>query len=165
MIKVVCNSSPIIALSIISKLDLLWELFDVYITSEVYNEITDNDNLNDFGRNELIEAVNNKHIKVYDIKDKEIINKLFGHFHKGELETIFAAKELGIKIVLIDEKSARTFAESLLLKPLGVLGILERAKELGKIDKAKSLIDTLRTNNFRISDSLYEKLLAKLNEC
>lgn len=33
MTKVVCNSSPIIGLSIIKKLELLWEIFDeVYIT-------------------------------------------------------------------------------------------------------------------------------------
>ena len=164
MIDVVCNSSPIIALSIIGKLDLLWELFNVYIAREVYNEIVNNNNLKGFGKNELEEAVNKKHIKIYDLHDKEIINKLFGHFHKGELETIFVAKELGTKVVLIDEKSARTFAESLLLKPLGVLGILERAKELSIIDKVKPFLDILRYNNFRISNSLYERLLNKLNE-
>lgn len=40
MIKIVCNSSPIIGLCIIKKLSLLWELFnEVYITEEVYREI------------------------------------------------------------------------------------------------------------------------------
>ena len=42
------------------------------------------------------------------------------------------------------------------LKPLGVLGILERAKELSIIDKVKPFLDILRYNNFRISNSLYE---------
>jgi predicted nucleic acid-binding protein len=32
MAKIICNSSPIIGLSIIDKLNLLWEIFDeVYI--------------------------------------------------------------------------------------------------------------------------------------
>ena len=40
MIRVVCNSSPIIALSKIGKLDLLWTLFDeVMIPEAVFEEI------------------------------------------------------------------------------------------------------------------------------
>ena len=40
MIRVVCNSSPIIGLSKIGKLDLLWTLFDeVIIPEAVFEEI------------------------------------------------------------------------------------------------------------------------------
>lgn len=47
MTKAVCNLSPIIGLSIIKKLDLLWELFDeIYITEEVYKEITIDEKIN-----------------------------------------------------------------------------------------------------------------------
>lgn len=61
MIKAVCNSSPIIGLSIIKKLDLLWEIFDeVYITEEVYKEVTINEKIRKIGSKELIEAVKNK---------------------------------------------------------------------------------------------------------
>lgn len=49
MIKIVCNSSPIIGLCIIKKLNLLWELFtEVYITEEVYKEIVQNNELRAF---------------------------------------------------------------------------------------------------------------------
>lgn len=37
--KAICNTSPIIGLSIIGHLELLWELFDIYIPQEVYNEV------------------------------------------------------------------------------------------------------------------------------
>jgi predicted nucleic acid-binding protein len=37
--KAICNTSPIIGLSIIGHLELLWELFDIYIPGEVYYEI------------------------------------------------------------------------------------------------------------------------------
>ncbi len=41
MIKVIVNSSPIIGLVKIGKLDLLWLLFDqIYIPTEVFKEIT-----------------------------------------------------------------------------------------------------------------------------
>lgn len=39
MIKVVCNASPIIGLSKIGCLNLLYEMFEVYIPKEVYSEI------------------------------------------------------------------------------------------------------------------------------
>jgi len=37
MMKVICNTSPILALSMIDKLHLLWDMFDVFIPLEVYN--------------------------------------------------------------------------------------------------------------------------------
>lgn len=57
MIKVMSNSSPIIGLSIIGQLRLLWEMFDVYIPCAVYNEIVCDKNDDDFGKRELENAV------------------------------------------------------------------------------------------------------------
>ena len=57
MIKVVCNASPIIGLSEIGHLNILYEMFDVYITKEVYNEILSGQEGSDTGSEELIEAV------------------------------------------------------------------------------------------------------------
>ncbi len=39
MIKAISNTSPIIGLSMIGQLELLWGLFDIYIPQEVYNEV------------------------------------------------------------------------------------------------------------------------------
>ena len=57
--KIVCNSSPIIGLSIICKLDLLWQLFDkVCISQAVYDEIVFHDNIkNTTGIVELEKAI------------------------------------------------------------------------------------------------------------
>lgn len=164
MISIVSNASPIIGLSMLGLLHLLWEMFEVYVPTEVYNEIVVDTPEETFGKNELIEAIKNGYIKLYEVNDKELVNKLYGHLHKGELETIIAAKELQLTYVLIDEKSARSFASSLFLKPIGILGILQRAKELNKIDKLKPYLDILRKNGFRISDNLYIELLKRAAE-
>jgi hypothetical protein len=58
MTKVVCNASPIIGLSILGKLDLLWELFEVLIPNAVYNEVVNLASENAMGRKELRGAVN-----------------------------------------------------------------------------------------------------------
>lgn len=86
MTKVVCNSSPIIGLSIIKKLDLLWEIFDeVYITEELYKEITIVEKIKKMGASELIEAIKNNHIKVYSVKNKMLVEQLYGRLHICEI--------------------------------------------------------------------------------
>lgn len=163
MIKVICNASPIIGLSSLDSLNLLYEMFEVYITREVYNEITSGKEDSGTGKKELIEAVEAGSIRLYEVKDSELVNKLYGHLHRGEIETVIAAREMGLTYVIIDEKSARSFAKTFFLKPIGVLGVLQRAKELNKISELKPYLDKLRGKGFRISDKLYNELLKE--EC
>lgn len=165
MIKAVCNSSPIIGLSIIKKLDLLWEIFDeVYITEEVYKEVTINEKIRKIGSKELIEAVKNKHIKIYSVKNKLLVEQLYGRLHRGELEVMVAAKELKIKRVIIDDRSARHFAETMLLRSIGLMGILLLAKEYKKIESVKKYLDILIENGFRMSVKLYNQILKSAGE-
>jgi predicted nucleic acid-binding protein len=164
MIKVVCNTSPIIGLSSIDKLDLLWKMFDTIIPKEVYNEVISGNETKISGKEELIKAVEEAKISIFAVEDQEFINKIYGHLHKGELEVIIGAKEQNIEVVIIDEKSARKFAKDLGLKPIGILGILKLAKLEGKIDKLKPCLDMLIERKFRISESLYVKLLMEVGE-
>ena len=71
--RIVCNSSPIIGLSIICKLDLLWQLFDeVFISEAVYNEIVFQDNIkNTTGIVELEKAILQNNISIYKVMNTE----------------------------------------------------------------------------------------------
>ncbi|MCB2361035.1 DUF3368 domain-containing protein [Clostridium estertheticum] len=165
MTKVVCNSSPIIGLSIIKKLNLLWEIFDeVYITDEVYKEITIDEKIKKTGSKELIEAIESDYIKVYSVKNKILVEQLYGRLHRGELEVMVAAKELEIKRVIIDDRSARHFAETMLLRTVGLMGILLLAKEYKKIESVKKYLDILIENGFRMSVKLYNEVLKSAQE-
>lgn len=165
MIKVVCNSSPIIGLSIIKKLDLLWDIFDeVYITEEVYREITIDEKIKRIGAKELSEAIKNKKIKIYSVKNKLLVEQLYGRLHRGELEVMVAAKELKIKRVIIDDRSARHFAETMLLRSIGLMGVLLLAKECKKIGSVKKYLDILIENGFRMSVKLYNQVLKSAGE-
>ncbi|MBU3114441.1 hypothetical protein [Clostridium lacusfryxellense] len=53
MVKVVCNTSPIIALSSIDKLNLLWEMFETIIPEEVYREVLSGNDTKTRGKDEL----------------------------------------------------------------------------------------------------------------
>lgn len=165
MIKIVCNSSPIIGLCIIKKLNLLWELFnEVYITEEVYREIVQNNELRHYGEQELINAVKDNKIIVYKVKNSELVEAMIGRLHRGELEVIQAARELGISRVIIDDRPARNRAKDMLLKPIGIIGVLQLAKKLEKIEEVKSYLDTLIQEDYRISKRLYLEALKMADE-
>lgn len=165
MIRVICNSSPIIGLSLIGKLNLLWEIFDeVIIPKEVYREVVEANSYNNYGAKELREAVEYGNIRVYNVKNKTLVDDLYGKLHRGEIEVIVAAKELKVTDVVIDERAARSFAEAMLLQSVGILGILIIAKKKGKIAELKTSLDLLMESNYRISKKLYENTLRKVEE-
>ena len=164
MNRAISNTSPIIGLSMLGHLELLWELFDIYIPQEVYNEVVVESSENAIGKSELRNAVAEGYIKIHEVQDQEFVKKAYGRLHKGELEVIVGAKEIGANIVIIDEKSARNFAEVLMLKPLGILGILKLAKAKGKIKELKPFLDLLVLNKFRISKKMINQLLIEVEE-
>lgn len=165
MTKVVSNSSPIIALSMIGHLSLLNELFEeVYLPAEVYREIVESQSIREHGKRELQESVEQGRFQIYQVQNEELVGKLYGRLHRGELEVIIGAKELGLEIVIIDEKSARRLADTLMLNSIGTVGLLLLAKRKEKIAEIKPYLDRLQSHNFRISTSLYKQVLLQAGE-
>ncbi|MBU3101545.1 MULTISPECIES: DUF3368 domain-containing protein [Clostridium] len=113
---------------------------------------------------ELYDAIEKGHIKIYHVKDELFINRFMGKLHRGELEVIAGAKELKLDYLLIDERSARSLAEALMLEPTGLLGILKFAKLSGVIGALKPYLDGLIENNYRISKKLYNGILLDVGE-
>lgn len=162
---VMCNSSPIIGLSGIGKLDLLWIIFEkVLIPEAVYNEVFKGQKNKRVGTEELHDAIEKGLIEIYHVKDELFVNRFIGKLHRGELEVIAGAKELNLDYLLIDEKSARSLAEALMLQPTGLLGILKFAKLSGAIETLKPYLDGLIENNYRISKKLYNGILLDAGE-
>lgn len=65
----------------------------------------------------------------------------------------------------MDERAARKIAKSLRLNVLGTVGLLIRAKQIGKISSLRDILDQLRDDaQFRISKSLYELALGTVGE-
>lgn len=80
------------------------------------------------------------------------------------MEVIIGAKELGIRTVVIDDRSARNLAEALLFTTIGVIGILLLAKRTQKITKVRPYLDDLVLGGYRISKKLYEGTLERAGE-
>jgi predicted nucleic acid-binding protein len=83
----------------------------------------------------------------------------------GEAAALSLAVEIRADAVLLDERRGYEVAVQLGLHPIGVLGILLRAKSAGLLPEIKPLIDELRHEaNFWISESLRGNILQLAGE-
>ncbi len=156
---IVADSSPLISLAIIDKLDLLEKIYEKIIVSEaVFKEISIE---NKPQKEKLIDFLENRVNKVNNNVAVSILNK---DIDIGEAESIVLALEQGIKLILIDDLKGRKYAEYEGLKIIGTLGLLLKAKEKNLINDIKSLLDILIENKIRIGKELYEIILEKAGE-
>ncbi len=156
MHKVVVNSTPLIILASIDKLEILKKLYGrVFIPNGVLNEISVKGDL----------KLGKEQIRKYDfIKVKEIRNQQTKKFfrtslHIGEVEVMILYDEIQANLCVIDDLLARKYAEHLGLIVTGTLGILLKAKQKGIISPLKPLLDKLIKNGFYIDDKLYDQIL------
>jgi predicted nucleic acid-binding protein len=159
MRKIVSNTTPIITLLTISKLELLQQIYgQIIIPKGVYEEIEQGKEkpfYTDLSKFEWIT------IKL--IKDREPI-KYLRDLDKGEAEVIVLANELQADLVIIDERLGREFAEYFNLKVTGTIGVLLKAKELGFIEKIKPLINQMIDSGIWLNKKLIDKILNIANE-
>ncbi len=157
--KIVVNSSPLIAFAILQKLNLLPILFtDILIPQAVYDEVTEHgkphaESLRVFAQGKVVSAQNQMAVQL-----------LTQDVDRGESEVIVLALENGITDVLIDDAKGRRFASLNGVNPIGTVGILLRAKQQGHIELIKPLLDLLIANRIRIGADLYTRALIRAGE-
>jgi len=158
---VVSDSTILIGLAKIGKLDLLKEIFyKVFIPKEVFKEVVERGKGKP-GYKTIKEAV---WIKTKPVKDKIQVAFLQGSLEKGEAEVLVLARELAADMILLDEEKARKSAVIAGFEIMGLLGLFILAKNLGLIHEVHPLIDKLMINKFRISDKIIEQTLKKAGE-
>ena len=141
MRKIISNTTPIISLLKIGKLNLLKELYGkIIIPFAVYQEIEegiDKPYYHDLTEIDWIEIV-----KINNPKSREY----FLDLDKGEAEVLILSKEQNADLVIIDEIMRRRYAKQLELSLTGTIGVLLKRKELNSI--IKSITDgTFRKRN------------------
>ncbi len=158
---VVCDSTVIIGLAKIGKLELLKQIFgEVYIPSAVFTEVA----VSGKGRNGAKEIAELEWIQKKSVKDKRIVEILLAEFGRGESEVLVLGKELNADLLIIDDERARTAAISANFQVIGLIGVLLLAKHQKLVSFIKPLLDELRAKNFRLSDRLIEKTLKLAGE-
>ena len=154
---VIADTTPIITLMKLQRLDLLEKLFDtVIVPNAVYEELTSNSNyLTEVQM--VVECPFLKRCAVSDRQSIKILREVVG-LDAGESEAIALAEENNADLLIIDERKGRRIAKQMELKITGTIGILLQAFDCKILSEEEilSCSERLRNSRIRISDSLFE---------
>ena len=159
MRKIVSNTTPILSLLKINKLNLLKKLYgQIIIPFAVYQEIENGKEKHYYQDLSSVDWIEIKKIKnpgsknfIFDLDD-------------GEAEVMILANEIDADLVIIDEIIGRRYAKQLDLKITGTLGVLLKAKKEGYILSVEELLTELTQKGTWLNPKLITKVLQIANE-
>jgi len=161
--KVISNSSPLIALSSIKELDLIRKLWGrIIIPRAVFTETVIAGKKKP-GSSQIPVACKSW-IKVTNVKNKQEVVALQAVLDEGEAEVITLGQEVKADLLLLDNKEPRLFARTLNLGVLGTIGIIKMAWRKGLVVDPVSKLQQLRQKGFWIEDVLFNKILSDLSQ-
>ncbi len=143
-VKAVTNSTCLIGLERIERLDILPQVFDtVFAPPAVAKEV----------RTSL------DWLRVQAVANPSVTIALRTQMDEGEAEAIALALELENVLLILDDKKARRVAQQMGMKVIGTVGMLLRAKRQGVIAEVKPILLKLTEANFRISQGIIQEAL------
>ena len=146
----VSNSSGLIALDQIGRLDVLNQLYGtVAIPRAVAQEIG---------------FAPPKWFSVRSVQNQNLVQSLRMSLGPGESEAIALAGECSAARVMLDDKKARRVARQLGLPVTGLLAILLQAKQQGFMTSIREVIAELTAVEFFVSESLIDETLRRAGE-
>jgi len=153
---IVSDTTPIISLLRVNRLDLLEKLFGkVIIPQMVHTELT----LNPLHQKEMETIESCQFLEVRPVHNQQAVKILMRatNLDIGESEAIVLTEEMSAQTILIDEKKGRRIAESMGLEIMGTVGILINAYHERFVSQHEAIncLDTMRLMGIRISDSIY----------
>lgn len=147
---IISDTSCFIILSNIGELELLHLVYgQIITTADIAEEF--GDKLPDW-------------VEIVAVKDKIRQQLLEMQIDKGESSAIALALETAESTLIIDDYKARKVAEQLGLAFTGTIGVLIKAKLIGKIDSIKPILKKIKDTNFRITSELENQALIEAGE-
>jgi uncharacterized protein len=150
-LNTISDSSPLIGLNAIGRLDLLRRMFhEVIVPPGVAQEILS------FSLPEWILVVPLPRSEANPLKQNNL--------GLGETEAINLSIQLRSERIILDDAAARSAATAQGLRVIGVLGILMSAKQQGLIRSIREDLDALKSASFHISPRIHREILARAGE-
>lgn len=118
-IKVVCDTSSLISISMINLVKKCLDIFDVIVPIAVVKEIKETskyvDNIGKSAKR-LLNLINKGKIKCYKIRNKKKVkNLLSSNINEGEAECIICCTENNVKYLIMDDIDAMYHLEDVAL--------------------------------------------------
>ena len=161
MRKVIVNSTPLLVLGNIGRLDILRSLYQqIEIPAAVYREVTEKN----YAASKALLAASDW-IKVRTVENIADYAMYQAKLHAGEVETmIIAQKPVKADLVILDDMAARKTAKYLGLTVTGTMGVLVKAKQKQIIPAVKPILDEIMRNGFYISEKVVKMVLKTVDE-
>ena len=162
---VVSDTTPLISLLKINRLDLLERLFGkVFIPDAVFHELTVDERF----QLEADQIKKKKFIEVKSINHPEsasILKRATG-LDQGESEAIVLTDELKADLLLMDEAKGRNVSAQMGLRIMGTIGILIAAYEEHELtsDEVRECVGGLQRAGRHIGQRHYQMLLGRLKD-
>jgi len=159
MRRIISNTTPILSLLKIGKLNLLKEIYGkITIPKAVFLEIENGKDKLFYQNLKLLDW-----IEIAEIKNKES-RLFFFDLDDGEAEVLILANELHADLVILDEIMGRRYAKRLESNLTGTVGVLLKAKDRGLIKSVSELLNELRVKGTWLNQKLINKALELANE-
>ncbi len=159
--RVVSDADVLIHLSKLGKLSLLQLLYtEVAIPEYIKSEILGKDD------EDILKAINS-FLKVFAISKNKPEKIARGHgIHIGEGHVKALGEELKASLFLSNERKVRKAAKEEGFTVVGTIGIILKAAKTGLIDKSEaiSLLEQMKTRDFRIHPDILQKAIDTVNE-
>lgn len=159
---VVSDTSPVLNLAAIGRLDFLERLYGKIIIPEaVFTELA----ATGAEAPQCAAATTSSWLERRPVTYETLVHLLLMELDQGEAEAIALAVETNADLLLIDERRGRTVASRLGRRCLGLLGVLIEAKRKGLTPSIKPLIEDLMVKaGFWMSDRLIDRVLREAGE-
>jgi len=157
---IIVDSSPLIALAVINRLDILRNLYAyVVIPPMVWEEVT----VKGKGMPGADVIGHTDWLKI-KTPQSSWLPPLSILVDKGEAEVLALSQEITGSTVLLDDAAARRVAERLGIRCIGTLGILRAAKNSGLVTRVLPLINKMNDHGIYIKKNIVEILLRNVGE-
>jgi predicted nucleic acid-binding protein len=164
MPTVISDASVLIGLGAAGRIELLREFYgEVLVPPAVWAEVTSAGTRP--GAEEARSARQAGWLQLRAPASAPLVRQLQRTLDAGEAEAIALATELPQSLLLLDDADGRETARQLGLDFTGTVGVLLRAKRVGKLPALKPVLDHLvQQHRFRLSRKLYEAVLRQSGE-
>ena len=157
---VVADTSPLLNLDLVDRLDLIDEQFEtIHVPEQVWAELTADDE--DVPGLRGLRSADT--LTVVPVDRSDLYAEIAHELDLGETAAIAYAIENDASLVLLDERDGRQVARRHDLDVTGAIGILLRGAREGMVDLQAEL-DALRDAGFWISEDLYAEALRRYED-
>ncbi|MEM3713071.1 MAG: DUF3368 domain-containing protein [Thermoproteota archaeon] len=166
---VVSNSTPLIYLSKVGRLNIIKDVFGkVFIPEAVFNEAVIQGKMLKISDAFIIEKAVGDWILREQVKPEISTEYRFLDTNTklglGEKEALKLCKQLNAEFFIVDDREARRVSKILRITPIGTFGVIIQAFRQNSITKNEALktLDDLIKAGLRIDSTLYRMMIKKL---